>query len=122
MCTKCWRYNAWMDFDEYEKLASRTATFDGSQKEYALLYLGLGVTGEAGEIAEKIKKIARNDNGVVSDEKREALKQEIGDVLWYLSQLSRHLGIPFSDAAKANIQKTADRAARGVIKSSGDNR
>lgn len=111
-----------MDFDEYEKLASRTATFDGSQKEYALLYLGLGVTGEAGEIAEKIKKIARNDDGVVSPEKREALKQEIGDVLWYLSQLSRHLGFPFSDAAKANIRKTADRAARGVIKSSGDTR
>lgn len=111
-----------MDFDEYEKLAARTATFTGKQKEYALMYLTLGVAGEAGEIAEKIKKILRNDNGAISDEKREALKLEIGDVLWYLSQLSRELGFPFSEAAAANIQKLADRAARGVIKSEGDSR
>ncbi|MFZ2555850.1 MAG: nucleoside triphosphate pyrophosphohydrolase family protein [Minisyncoccia bacterium] len=111
-----------MDFDEYQKLATRTATFDGKSAEYALMYLGLGVTGEAGEIAEKLKKILRNDAGVISEEKRDALKQEIGDVLWYLSQLARVLEIPFSEAAKANIEKTADRAARGVIKSSGDQR
>lgn len=111
-----------MDFDEYQKLASRTATFDGKSEEYALMYLGLGVTGEAGEIAEKLKKLLRNDDGAVSQEKRDALKQEIGDVLWYLSQLARVLDIPFSEAAKANIEKTTDRAARGVIKSSGDSR
>lgn len=111
-----------MDFDEYEKLAHRTATFTGKQEEYRLLYLTLGVVGEAGEIAEKVKKLIRNDDGVITDEKREALKHEIGDVLWYLSQLSREFGFPFSEAAKANIAKLEDRAARGVIRSSGDNR
>jgi len=111
-----------MDFAEYEKRAAQTATFSGTQKEYALAYLALGVTGEAGEIAEKIKKIMRNDDGIVSDEKREALKHEVGDVLWYLAMLSRELGFSFEDAAQANIEKLTDRAKRGVIKSEGDNR
>jgi NTP pyrophosphatase (non-canonical NTP hydrolase) len=111
-----------MNFDEYQKLASRTATFTGRQEEYQLMYLALGIAGESGEIAEKIKKIIRNDDGVVSDEKCESLKQEIGDVLWYLSQLSRVLGYDFSECAAANIKKLEDRAARGVIKSTGDSR
>lgn len=111
-----------MEFDEYQKLASRTATFTGKQEEHQLMYLTLGIAGESGEIAEKIKKIIRNDNGVVSVEKREALKQEIGDVLWYLSQLSRVLGYRFSECAEANVKKLEDRAARGVIKSTGDTR
>lgn len=111
-----------MDFDEYEKLARRTATFDGKQKEFELLYLTLGVAGEAGEIAEKVKKILRNDNGVITDEKREEIQREIGDVLWYLSQLSRVFGFKFSDAAKANIKKLKDRQERGVLISAGDYR
>ncbi len=111
-----------MDFNEYQKQASQTATFEGKQEEFKLMYLALGIAGEAGEIAEKIKKIIRNDNGVVSDEKRDSLKQEIGDVLWYLSQLARVLDIPFADAAQANIKKILDRQARGVLKSTGDTR
>ncbi len=111
-----------MDFNEYQALASRTANFEGKQKEYELLYLTLGIAGEAGEIAEKVKKLIRNDDGALSDEKREDLKREIGDVLWYLSQLARTLAIPFDDVARANIEKLADRAKRGVIKSKGDSR
>lgn len=112
-----------MDFDEYQRLASRTATWSDTQgEEYKLLYVTLGICGESGEIAEKVKKLLRNDGGVISEEKREALKSEIGDVLWYLSQLARELGIPFSDAAAYNIKKLADRAERGVIKSQGDTR
>lgn len=111
-----------MDFDEYQKLASRTANFEGKQAEYALMYLGLGIAGEAGEVAEKIKKIIRNDEGAISGEARTLLKHEIGDVLWYLSQLARHLDMPFSEIAKANIQKLADRAERNKIKSEGDTR
>ncbi|HWO07556.1 MAG TPA: nucleoside triphosphate pyrophosphohydrolase family protein [Candidatus Paceibacterota bacterium] len=111
-----------MDFDEYENVARGTATFDTKPFEYQLMYLALGIAGESGEIAEKVKKIMRNDNGTVSDEKRELLKAEIGDVLWYLSQLSRVLGFSFSETARANIDKLKDRAERGVIKSAGDNR
>ena len=89
-----------MDFNEYQQLATRTATFDGKQKEYQMLYLTLGVAGESGELAEKIKKILRNDDGVISEEKREGVKAELGDVLWYLSQLARILDIPRSQVAK----------------------
>ena len=111
-----------MDFDEYEKLASRTGVFEGKVAENPLMYLGLGVTSEAGEVADKIKKIMRNDQGVISTERKEALKFELGDVLWYLSQISRQIGIPFSEVATANIEKLADRAKRNVISSDGDNR
>lgn len=111
-----------MQFDEYQKLAARTANFEGKQKEFSLMYLGLGVTSEAGEIADKIKKIMRNENGVISDERRDALLSEVGDTLWYLSQIARLLETPFSEVAEKNIEKLADRAARGVIRSDGDTR
>ncbi len=111
-----------MDFNEYQEKASVTATFTGKQEEHQLMYLALGVCGESGEIAEKIKKMIRNDNGIITDETRALLKLEIGDVLWYLSQLSSVLGFSFDDAAQANIEKIMDRRARGVIKSSGDTR
>lgn len=111
-----------MDFAEYQEKASVTATFTGKQEEHQLMYLALGTCGEAGEIAEKIKKCIRNDEGVITNETRELLKLEIGDVLWYLSQLSRVMGFTLDDAAQANIAKIMDRKARGVIKSSGDTR
>lgn len=111
-----------MDFNEYQEKASVTATFTGKQEEHQLMYLALGICGESGEIAEKIKKMIRNDEGIITDETRELLKLEIGDVLWYLSQLSRVLGFSFDEAAQANITKIMDRRARGVIKSSGDTR
>ncbi len=111
-----------MDFNEYEEKAKSTATYDGKNAEYVLMYLTIGIAGESGEIAEKVKKIMRNHDGVITDEQREALKHEVGDVLWYLSQFSRALGFSFADAAEANLKKLEDRRARGVIKSSGDNR
>lgn len=111
-----------MDFNEYQEKASRTATFDNEPREIQLFNLGLGIAGESGEVAEKLKKVIRDDKAVLTDEKREALKKEIGDVLWYLSQLSRVLGYAFSEVAEANVSRLADRAARGVITGSGDNR
>lgn len=111
-----------MDFDKYEKLASRTGVFEGKVAENPLMYLGLGVTSEAGEVADKIKKIMRNDQGIISPEKKEALKLELGDVLWYLSQISKNLSIPFSEVAQANIDKLWKRHQEGLIKGSGDNR
>lgn len=111
-----------MEFDEYQKLATRTATFTGKQAEYALMYVCLGLAGESGELIEKIKKGIRNDDGVFSDEARRLITLEIGDVLWYLSQIARLLDIPFDGAAIANIKKLEDRAARGVLSSQGDTR
>jgi NTP pyrophosphatase (non-canonical NTP hydrolase) len=111
-----------MEFNEYEKLASRTATFEGKVGEYKLMYLCLGLAGETGEVIEKIKKVIRNEEGVISDERREAIKQELGDVLWYLAQLARVCDVSFDDVATSNIEKLADRHKRGVIRSEGDSR
>ncbi|MEK7530770.1 MAG: nucleoside triphosphate pyrophosphohydrolase family protein [Patescibacteria group bacterium] len=111
-----------MDFDEYQKLASRTAQYPFEEKNQILMYLCLGLAGESGEVIEKVKHIIRDKGGEITDEKRELLKKEIGDVLWYLSQFAGTLGFSFADVASTNIQKLADRAARNVIKSEGDTR
>lgn len=111
-----------MDFDEYQTRASQTGSYHTNDQEYVLMYLSMGLAGESGEVIEKLKKVVRNDGGVVSAEKREDLKKELGDVLWYLSQLAKTLGLSLADVAETNIKKIADRAERGVIKSEGDNR
>ncbi|HEY4516566.1 MAG TPA: nucleoside triphosphate pyrophosphohydrolase family protein [Candidatus Paceibacterota bacterium] len=111
-----------MDFNEYQKTASRTATFEGKVGEYKLMYLCLGLAGESGEVIEKIKHVIRDQDGVMSEEKRQGIKNELGDVLWYLSQLARACDLSFDDVARANIEKLADRHKRGVIKSEGDSR
>ena len=110
-----------MEMNEYQERATKTAQFDELVID-PIAETTLGLTGEAGEVAEKIKKMFRNDGGKLSDEKREDLKKELGDVLWYISQLSRLLGISLEDVAETNIKKLADRFERKVIKSSGDDR
>lgn len=105
----------------YQEKATKTAFFD-PQVLNPIAAVTLGLTGETGEVAEKIKKLFRNDKGALTDETREELKRELGDVLWYISQLARLLDISLDDVAAANIEKLADRNKRGVIKSSGDNR
>lgn len=111
-----------MDFNEYQNLAARTGHFDKDDFEYQIMYTSMGLAGESGELIEKIKKVIRNDKGVMSEEKRDLIRLEIGDVLWYLSQISRILGISFQDAAEANIRKLEDRVARNVLLSEGDTR
>ena len=111
-----------MDFDEYQRLAEKTATFDPNDRVYSLMYLSMGLAGESGEVIEKLKKVVRNDGGEMSEEKRREIAKELGDVLWYLSQFARVLNVPFNEVAEANIKKLSDRAERGVIKSEGDNR
>lgn len=82
----------------------------------------LGLVGEAGEIANKVKKIIRDNGGVVTPEQASQIATEVGDVLWYVAALSRELGVDLGEVAQANIQKLTDRQARGVIGGSGDNR
>lgn len=110
-----------MQLNEYQKETSKTAQFDEGLV-HPIAYVTLGLVGEAGEVAEKIKKVFRNDNGDISDEKREDLKKELGDVLWYLAQLSKLLDITLDEVAEANLKKLRSRLDRGVIKSEGDNR
>ena len=111
-----------MEFDEYQKRASATAVFKHDTAEYKLMYLSMGLAGETGEVIEKVKKVIRNDDGIFPAENKELLKKEIGDVLWYLSQLALNLGISFDDAANLNIAKLADRMSRDAITSEGDTR
>lgn len=87
-----------------------------------LIYYGLGITGEAGEVAEKLKKVFRDAAGVVTDEKRDEFKKELGDVLWYVARLSYHLGLDLDDVATTNIAKLASRMERNTLGGEGDNR
>ncbi len=82
----------------------------------------LGINGEAGEIAEKVKKIIRDKGGKVSAADKAEMAKEIGDVLWYLAVFADHLGLSFDEIAKANLDKLQSRQARGVLGGAGDNR
>lgn len=110
-----------MTLDEYQEKAATTAIFTGDEF-MDFLHWTLGVGGEAGEITEKIKKIVRDKKGEMSPSDREELMKEVGDVLWYLAVLSKHLGYSFSEVASANLSKLQSRQKRGKIGGSGDNR
>ncbi len=82
----------------------------------------LGLVGEAGEVAEKIKKVLRDNEGKIEEEQKKEIKKELGDVLWYLSQLATELGLSLTDIAAYNIEKIKSRRERGVANGKGDNR
>lgn len=109
-----------MDLNAYQQGARATARYPdvGSNP----IYPTLGLCGEAGEVADKVKKVLRDQGGDFSPEAREALKLELGDVLWYVAQLSSELGFDLEDIAASNLGKLASRAARNVIAGSGDDR
>ena len=113
-----------MNFNEYQKEAWTTAQYPEMGSN--LLYPALGLSGEAGEVSEKIKKLWRN-NGITSGEalsltQSDELAKELSDVLWYVSALSKEIGYDLETIAVMNINKLRDRQKRGVIKSQGDNR
>ncbi|HYH35942.1 MAG TPA: nucleoside triphosphate pyrophosphohydrolase family protein [Candidatus Saccharimonadales bacterium] len=110
-----------MTFDEYQKQALTTVISDGNEFN-DLLHWVLGINGESGEVAEKVKKIIRDKGGKVTDADKKELGKEIGDVLWYLAVFAHHLDISFDDIAQANLKKLADRQKRGVLGGTGDNR
>jgi NTP pyrophosphatase (non-canonical NTP hydrolase) len=109
-----------LDFARYQQAAARTGA--EIAVDHPIVYPTLGLAGEAGEVAGKVKKIFRDGGGVVTDADRAALALELGDVLWYLSELCTRLGISLTDVAERNIAKLADRAARGVLGGDGDQR
>lgn len=106
-------------FDEYQNLAKTTAIYP---KERGLEYVVLGLVGEAGELANKVKKVIRDDGGVLSEDKRKDLLKEAGDVTWYLASLFTELKESFGNAAQNNIDKLFSRKERGTLGGSGDNR
>lgn len=109
-----------MNFEEYQEKSRKTAIYPNVGENF--VYPTLGLSGEAGEVAEKIKKVIRDKNGVMDDESREMIKKELGDVLWYVAQLASELKLPLDDIAEKNIEKLYGRMERGKIGGSGDNR
>jgi NTP pyrophosphatase (non-canonical NTP hydrolase) len=109
-----------MNFSDYQTKARATAKYPAIG--HGVIYPTLGLTNEAGEVAGKIKKIFRDKEGIFGDAEREALKAELGDVLWYIAQVCTELELSLDDVAEANIAKLLDRQARGKIQGDGDNR
>lgn len=111
-----------LGLNEYQRLAGRTAQYPGRGAKPICAYPALGLAGEAGEVCEQIKKALRDDAGQITPQRHEALKKELGDVLWYLAALAFELDLDLGDIAQANLDKLADRQARGVLHGSGDTR
>jgi len=109
-----------MDFHDYQQRSRETARYPQAGEN--LLYPTLGLCGEAGEVADKVKKVMRDHGGQIDDSRREDLAFELGDVLWYVAQLATELGLDLDAIAAANLTKLASRAARNVIGGSGDRR
>lgn len=107
-----------MTLNEYMKAALETAMYP---EEYRIIYPALGIAGEAGEVADKVKKVIR-DYGSFTDERKREIVKEIGDVLWSCAVLSNDLGYTLEEVGIMNIEKLKSRKERGVIGGSGDNR
>lgn len=108
-----------MTLNEYQQKALETANYP---EQYKILYPALGLTGEAGEVSDKVKKVIRDENGIFTDEKKLEIAKELGDVLWYVATFSRDIGYTLEDIAKMNYEKLKSRQERNVISGSGDNR
>lgn len=103
-----------MTFNDYQAAAKKTAIYP---EQHRVIYPALGLAGEAGEVAEKVKKWIRDGNL-----DPDAVKKELGDVLWYVAAVASDLGLTLDEVASANVQKLESRAARGTLGGSGDNR
>ncbi|MEI6280788.1 MAG: nucleoside triphosphate pyrophosphohydrolase family protein [bacterium] len=110
-----------MQLNEYQKKALTTALYP---KKYKVIYPALGLGDEAGEVMGKIKKWLRGDDGKgkMTSERKDGIKKELGDVLWYVALLAHDLDITLDDVAKANIDKLKSRKERGALHGDGDKR
>ena len=109
-----------MDFDNYQIEARKTAIYPNKDENF--IYPTLGLVGESGEVAEKVKKILRDKNNSFDYESKIAIKKELGDVLWYLSNLCDELDFSLNEVAEENLEKLNSRLSRGKISGSGDDR
>lgn len=106
-----------MTLNKYQRLALETAIYP-----QPIIYPTLGMTGEAGEVADKVKKVLRDNNSEFTPDRKLEIAKEIGDVLWYCATLSHDLGYTLEDIARMNYEKLHSRQERGKLHGSGDNR
>ena len=113
------KYKKISDLDMYQEVAKTTAIYP---REQAIIYPTLGLTGEAGEVANKVKKIIRDGSNKNDEKLVSEIKAEIGDCLWYIAVLADDFNIKLSDIASTNIEKLANRKKNNTIHGSGDTR
>ena len=113
------KHNNEISVDEYQSIAIKTAIYPNTHK---IVYPMIGLSGEVGEVAEKIKKTIRDNNGQFDDDRKIQIAYEIGDVLWYCANLANDLELSLSDIVQMNINKITTRSCGNKIHGSGDNR
>ncbi len=111
-----------MNLNEYQSRAKQTAVYPGQGELTGLLYAALALAGESGEVSGKVSKILRDDNQQLTDEAKEAIAKELGDVCWTIAAVATELGLSLEDIALFNLDKLSDRKQRQVLNGSGDNR
>lgn len=111
-----------LTLNEYQEKAGSTAIYPGKGTLVGLCYTVLGLNGEAGECGERVKKAMRDDGGELVEEKRQDLIKELGDLMWYTSQVATELGVTLEEVCNKNLVKLASRKERGVLGGSGSNR
>lgn len=111
-----------MYMDRYQEEARKTAQYPGRGKIEGLIYTTLGLAGESGELANKVKKVLRDNGGIITDEVRLAIIKELEDNLWYVAMTADELGVTMSELAQWNLMNLMGRRDRGTIKGSGDDR
>lgn len=109
-----------MNFNEYQIKARETAVYPNIGN--CLYYPALGLAGESGEVAEKVKKMYRDDAGILTPERKDAIKKELGDVLWYVAMTAFECDLKMDEVAEFNIDKLHKRKVEGKLHGSGDNR
>ena len=108
-----------MTINEYQEGALRTAIYPESRR---IIYPTLGLTGEAGEVADKVKKVIRDNNDEFTDERKQQIALELGDVMWYAATLAHDLGYSLDEICQMNLDKLASRMHRNKLHGSGDER
>lgn len=113
-----------MEFNDYQKECRKTDVGTSAQDCIypGWLYYVLGIAGESGEFAEKVKKLFRDNNGVIDDEFKAKVIKECGDILWYMARFLDQFDITLNEVAEENITKLLGRMERNKIHGDGDNR
>ncbi len=108
-----------MTLNEYQQGARRTAIYPDESR---IIYPTLGLTGEAGEVADKVKKVIRDNSATFDEERKRQIALELGDVMWYAASLANDLGYSLEEVCQMNLDKLASRMQRDKIHGSGDER